>query len=79
MRNLFQNLPLGKLRADGLIPLRDLLYKVHVGILHHDVKVLHGMYGFQLRPVFEPDDLFAGRVRESGSVRSILQNVRIST
>lgn len=73
---LLQNLPLGKLRANGLIPLRDLLYKVHVGILHHDVEMLHGMYGFQLRPVFEPDDLLEGRVRKSRSVPSSLQDVR---
>ena len=64
---LFQNLPLGKLRANRLIPLRDLVYKLHIGILHHDVEVLHGMDGFQLGPVFEPDDLFSrgGRVRVS--------------
>lgn len=43
-----------------MIAVCDFLDEVHVGVLHHDVEVLHGVDGFQLGPVFEPDDLLTG-------------------
>lgn len=54
---LLQNLPLRQPRARRLVAVRDFPDEVHIGVLDHDVEVLHGVDGFELGPVFEPDDL----------------------
>lgn len=57
---LLENLPIRQPGASRFVAVCDFPDEVHVGVLHHDVEVLHGVDGFQLGPVFEPDDLGTG-------------------
>lgn len=71
---LSQNRILRKLFAGRAIPLCNLLYKLRIRILHHDMKMLHRMYRFQLRPVLEPDDLPNRSVKPNQRLKTIIPN-----